>query len=46
MLGYAVWYDTTLSYEGLREAWDDRRYIETLKRIAAMKDKEEEFKCF
>ena len=36
----------TLSYEGLREAWDDRRYIETLKRIAAMKDKEEEVQMF
>ena len=24
----------TLSYEGLREAWDDRRYIETLRQVA------------
>jgi hypothetical protein len=27
----------TLSYEGLREAWDDRRYIETLRQVAATK---------
>ena len=27
----------TLSYEGLREAWDDRRYIETLRHVAASK---------
>ena len=31
-----------LSYEGLREAWDDRRYIETLKKIAKEKGKEKE----
>ena len=36
----------TLSYEGLREAWDDRRYIETLKKIAKEKGKETEVRVF
>lgn len=36
----------TLSYAGLREAWDDRRYIETLKKIAIEKNKEREVQSF
>lgn len=36
----------TLSYEGLREAWDDRRYIETLKKIAKEKGRENEINAF
>jgi len=36
----------TLSYEGLREAWDDRRYIETLRKIAKDKGREEETRIF
>ena len=36
----------TLSYEGLREAWDDRRYIETLRKIAKEKGKEAEVIVF
>ena len=36
----------TLSFEGLREAWDDRRYIETLKKAAKSKEQEEEVQSF
>jgi len=36
----------TLTYEGLREAWDDRRYIETLKHKAKEKGKEKEAQLF
>ena len=36
----------TLSYEGLREAWDDRRYIETLKKTAKSKEQEAEIELF
>lgn len=36
----------TLSYEGLREAWDDRRYIETLKQAAIAKGMEKEVHAF
>jgi hypothetical protein len=36
----------TLSYEGLREAWDDRRYIETLKQTAAAEGVEKEVNVF
>ncbi len=36
----------SLSFEGLREAWDDRRYIETLKETAASKGQENEARAF
>jgi len=36
----------TLSYEGLREAWDDRRYSETLKKTAKSKGLESEVQSF
>lgn len=36
----------SLSYEGLREAWDDRRYIETLKKTAKSKEQETEIQLF
>ena len=36
----------SLSFEGLREAWDDRRYIETLKKTAASKGREDEALSF
>jgi hypothetical protein len=36
----------TLSYEGLREAWDDRRYIETLKKTATAKGVGKEVNAF
>ncbi len=36
----------SLSFEGLREAWDDRRYIETLKKTAASKGREDEARSF
>ena len=35
-----------LSYEGLREAWDDRRYIETLRKAAKDKEKIDEVEAF
>jgi len=36
----------TLSYEGLREAWDDRLYIETLRKAAILKGRENEVESF
>lgn len=36
----------TLSYEGLREAWDDRRYIETLRHHASSKGVDQEVKSY
>lgn len=36
----------SLSFEGLREAWDDRRYIETLRHVAASKGAQEKAETF